>query len=315
MRRACSSAFSAASGHAPGSRLDLRRLRSNSPRRASRSALRAASRCLQAPAASPRASGPWQRRCRRRRRCTPRRFLRVAAFISALVFSAISAFDSASHLLRQTISGFAASTGAIGLELGADGLVGGLSHPPACRRPDGSARRSARHGRGSGRRGRRLHARPRSGRECRRARTRSRRHAHHAELRMQGGEGIVGDLRPCRAMSPPAASICRHWAGRPARHRRSASAAATASVPRPASRDRRGAAPGWWRLLKCALPQPPIAALGTAGCAGPAGSGRADTVSLSSSRICVPTGTLDDQVLAAGAAAVLAHAVMAALAP
>ena len=44
-----------------------------------------------------------------------------------------------------------------------------------CRRPDAAARGSARHGRGSGRRGRRLHARPRSGRECRPARIRGRR--------------------------------------------------------------------------------------------------------------------------------------------
>ena len=82
-------------------------------------------------------------------------------------------------------------------------------------------------------------------------------HAHHAELRLQRGEGIVGDLRLARPRPPRGTSTCRHWAGRPGRHRRSASAAARPSALRPASRDRRGAARWLVEDLNCALPQPP----------------------------------------------------------
>jgi hypothetical protein len=42
-----------------------------------------------------------------------------------------------------------------------------------------------------------------------------------AEIGMQRGEGIIGDLRP-GAVTRPGRSTCRHWAGRPGRRRRSA---------------------------------------------------------------------------------------------
>ena len=70
---------------------------------------------------------------------------------------------------------------------------------------------------------------------------------HDAELRVQRRERVVGDLRAGRATRRRATSTCRHWAGRRARHRRSASAAARPTPRGPASRDRRGAAPGWSR--------------------------------------------------------------------
>ena len=78
----------------------------------------------------------------------------------------------------------------------ADGALVADRHRPRCRRPDAGARRSARHGRGSGGRARRLRCAP-SIRPGRSASTNSSSSTpHHAELRLQGGEGIVGDLRP-----------------------------------------------------------------------------------------------------------------------
>ncbi len=67
----------------------------------------------------------------------------------------------------------------------------------------------------------------------------------HAELRMQRGEGIVRDLRLVPRSPPRGTSICRRWAGRPRRRRRSASAAAGWCAPRPAGRDWHGAARDW----------------------------------------------------------------------
>ena len=72
--------------------------------------------------------------------------------------------------------------------------------------------------------------------------------------------GIVGDLRPGARHARRGRSICRHWAGRPARHRRSASGAARPSAPRPASPGsaRRGALVG--RALEMRVAEAAIAA-------------------------------------------------------
>ena len=107
MRRACSSAFSACFWARAGVTSSTSTASLNSPSPLSRSAFRAASRCFRTSFITSRI-----------RSFTPvpaapemtRGVLRDADF-SAFVFAAISVFDRASHLFRQTISGLAASFG------------------------------------------------------------------------------------------------------------------------------------------------------------------------------------------------------------
>ena len=75
--------------------------------------------------------------------------------------------SSASTLLSATTRGLSARPCAIGLELAHDGLGSPRRRSPRCRRRGAAAPRSARHGRGTGRRCRGPRTRPRSGRGCR----------------------------------------------------------------------------------------------------------------------------------------------------
>ena len=72
--------------------------------------------------------------------------------------------------------------------------------------------------------------------------------ADHAKVRHQRGEGIIGDLRPRVRHGGQKGRFARHWAGPPARHRRSASAAARSCARPPPARDWRARASGWSRI-------------------------------------------------------------------
>ena len=126
------------------------------------------------------------------------------------------------------------------------------------------------------------------------------RQADDAELRVQRGERVVGDLRPRGGDGGEERGSCRRSAGRPARHRRSASAAARPSAPRPASPCRRGAARGWCEVLKWALPKPPSPPRSST-TRLPGASRSASRVSWSSARICGADRHLDHDVVGAPA--------------
>ena len=117
----------------------------------------------------------------------------VGQFLRIAFFSAISSSSSASHLLRPRISGFSARP-CHRLPARRGWCCRRRPHRPGCRRPGGAARRSARHGRGSGAEaGAFMRALDQAGNVGQ--------HEflfvdiHDAQLRMQGREGIVGDLR------------------------------------------------------------------------------------------------------------------------
>ena len=102
----------------------------------------------------------------------------------------------ASDLLRPINLGFFRQAAAIGRTTRPAPSARPGRHRRRRRRPNAAARHSVRHGQGSGRQGRRLHGRPRSGRGCRQGRIPACiRQADDAELGMQGGERVVGDLR------------------------------------------------------------------------------------------------------------------------
>ena len=72
--------------------------------------------------------------------------------------------------------------------------------------------------------------------------------SHHAELRMQRGEGIVGDLRLGGAHRGEERGLAGIGQADQRRHRRSVSAAAGWCALRRAGRDWRVAARGWWMI-------------------------------------------------------------------
>ena len=130
-----------------------------------------------------------------------------------------------------------------------------------------------------------------------------------ADRGLERRERIVGDLGLGAREAAAAATTCRRWAGPRARRRRAASGAARSSPPRPAGRARRSAAPGGWRSRTACCPTRPRRR-GPAPRAGP-GAARSWRTPRARSSTTVPTGTLQDELVAAGAVALLALTVPA----
>ena len=76
---------------------------------------------------------------------------------------------------------------------------------------------------------------------------------HHAQVGLEGGEGVVGDLRLGRRDGGDERGLAGRWGTRPGPRRRAASARAAASAPRPPrpARRRRGPAAGSTGTGRC----------------------------------------------------------------